>query len=48
MNHDTFIENCDIDTIFHMFNHLLPNMKGPVNDGMLSSTLKTFGQVSSH
>ena len=45
MNYPTFIENCNEDTVFEMFQHLLPNVQGPVNDGELSSALQTFNQV---
>ena len=45
-NYPTFIENCHEDTVFEMFQHLLPNVQlGPVNDGELSSVLQTFNQV---
>ena len=46
MNYPTFVENCNEDTVFEMFEHLLPNVQlGPVNDGELSSVLQTFNQV---
>ena len=45
MNYPTFIENCNEDTVFEMFQHLLPNVVVPVNDGELSSALQTFNQV---
>ena len=45
MNYPTFVENCNEDTVFEAFQHLLPNVQGPVNDGDLSSALETFNQV---
>ena len=45
MNYPTFIENCEEDTVYEMFDHLLPNIVGPGNDGELSSSLKPFSQV---
>ena len=45
MNYPTFVENCHEDTVLEMFQYLLPNVQGPVNDGDLSSALQTFNQV---
>jgi len=45
MNYPTFIENCEEDTVYEMFQHLLPNIVGPGNDGEFSSSLKPFSQV---
>ena len=45
MNYPTFIENCEEDTVYEMFDHLLPNIVGPGNDGEFSSSLKPFSQV---
>ena len=45
MNYPTFVENCHEDTVSEMFQYLLPNIQGPVNDGDLSSALQTFNQV---
>ena len=45
LNHQTFIQNCGEDTVYEMFDHLLPNIVGPGNDGKFSSSLKTFSQV---
>ena len=46
MNYPTLIENCEEDTVYEMFDHLLPNIVGPGNDGELSSALKPFSQAS--
>ena len=45
LNHQTFIQNCGEDTVYEMFDHLLPNIVGPGNDGEFSSSLKPFSQV---
>ena len=45
MNDPTFIENCDIDTVYEMFKHFYDNIQPPGPDGELSSTLKSFNQV---
>ena len=42
----TYIENCHIDTISSMFNLFYDNMVEPNEDGVLSSSLKTFTQVN--
>ena len=46
MNYPTLIENCEEDTVYEMFDYLLPNIVGPGNDGELSSALKPFSQAS--
>ena len=46
MNLQTFVENCNEDTIKEMFNHVYSNMNNPKSDGDLSNTLKSFSQVS--
>ena len=45
LNHQTSIQNCGEDTVYEMFDHLLPNIVGPGNDGEFSSSLKPFSQV---
>merc|ERR1711962_1194577 len=35
LNHQTSIQNCGEDTVYEMFDHLLPNIVGPGNDGEL-------------
>jgi len=44
MNLQTFVENCNEDTIKEMFNHVYSNMNNPKPDGDLSNTLKSFSQ----
>ena len=46
MNLQTFVEDCNEDTIKEMFNHVYSNMNNPKSDGDLSNTLKSFSQVS--
>ena len=46
MNLQTFVENCNEDTIKEMFNHVYSNMVVPKSDGDLSNTLESFSQVS--
>ena len=45
MNAPTFIENCNIDTVYEMFNYFYPNTASPGPDGDLSSSLQKFSQV---
>merc|ERR1712156_524874 len=45
LNLQTFIQNCGEDTVYEMFEHLLPNVVGPGDDGKFSSSLKPFSQV---
>lgn len=46
LNEDTFIEDCDIDTVFSMFEHITQNnLSLPSNDRNLTGKLETFSQV---
>ena len=46
MNLETFVENCNEDTVKDMFNHVYSNMNIPMTDGDLSNTLESFSQAS--